>query len=405
LLVKPRLLFISPRFLFPFDQGGKIRTANILRQMKGGAFTVTLASPAPADAARYGAEIAGICDEFLSWPEPRMGLPGKVLALGGALPVPVATDRSAAGSAVIAAALAKRPEVVLVDFPHAAVLLPDGPIPGTAIMFTHNIEAEIFERHAEVARGPMRVVWRSQAAKMRQFEGETLRRFDATIAVSSRDAKGLAQQYGLAEVAPIDTGVDLEFFPFAAPAPAPPEGGRIVFSGAMDSRSNIDGIGWLAEAVWPLIAARRPRAEALIIGRNPAEALVARVQKLGLPFTFTGFVDDIRPPMQTGHVAVIPLRVGSGTRIKAFEAMALGKPVVSTTLGVEGLDLDPGTHYARADTAEDFAAGVLRLLEDPAGSAAMAGAARALLEARFSWAQVARQFEAICLAALARKTG
>ena len=108
--MKPRLLFISPRFLFPFDQGGKIRTANILRQLKGGAFDVTLASPAPADAARYRSEITSICDDFLSWPEPRMGLPGKLLALGGALPVPVATDRSAAGSAVIAAALEAFPD-------------------------------------------------------------------------------------------------------------------------------------------------------------------------------------------------------------------------------------------------------------------------------------------------------
>ena len=108
---------------------------------------------------------------------------------------------------------------------------------------------------------------------------------------------------------------------------------------------------------------------------------------------------------RTGHVAVIPLRVGSGTRIKAFEAMALGKPVVSTTLGVEGLDLNPGEHYVRADTAEDFATGVLQLLAMPGESAAMAAAARALLEARFSWAQVARQFEAICLDALRRKAG
>jgi len=402
-VTKPRLLFISPRFLFPFDQGGKIRTANILKQMKGGAFELILASPAPADAARHQAEIDSICDRFVSWPEPRMGLPGKVLALAGPLPVPVATDRSAEGSRAVAEQLAARPEIVLVDFPHAAVLLPDGAIPGTSVIFTHNIEAEIFERHAEVARWPMLPIWRAQAAKMRRFEGETLRRFDATIAVSARDAKGLAQQYGLAEVAPIDTGVDLEFFPFTPPQAAPTGGGRLVFSGAMDSRSNIDGIAWLMEEVWPLIAAQRPQAEALVIGRNPAEALVSKAQKLGLRFRFTGFVDDIRPHMLTGHVAVIPLRVGSGTRIKAFEAMALGLPVVSTTLGVEGLDLTPGEHYARADTAEDFAAGVLAALDDPARGTAMASAARRLIEERFSWAQVARQFEAICLAALARK--
>lgn len=398
--MKPRLLFISPRFLFPLDQGGKIRTSNTLRGLKGGAFEIILASPVPADASRYADEIAGLCDRFLSWPEPHTGFAGKVMALAGSLPVPVATDRSAEGCRVVASALAEQPDVVVVDFPHAAVLLPDGPIPGASVMFTHNVEAEIFERHAQVTTGPMKLIWQSQAAKMRRFERETLQRFDAVIAVSVRDGKALAAQFGLTRVASIDTGVDLDFYPFTAPVAAAADGGLLVFSGAMDSRSNIDGVTWLAEEVWPLIEARRPRAEMIVVGRNPAEALVARVQKLGRPFRFTGFVDDIRPHVAQGDVSVIPLRVGSGTRIKAFEAMAMGRPVVSTTLGVEGLDIVPGVHFEVADTAEDFAAAVLRRLDDPTGTAAMATAARGLVEERFSWRQVARQFEAICEEAL-----
>ncbi len=398
--MKPRLLFISPRFLFPLDQGGKIRTSNTLRGLKGGAFEIILAAPVPPDAATYTAEIAGLCDRFLSWPEPTTSFTGKVLALAGALPVPVATDRSAEGCRVVAAALAERPDVVVVDFPHAAVLLPDGPIPGASVMFTHNVEAEIFERHAQVATGPMKLIWRSQATKMRRFEGDTLRRFDAVIAVSARDGKALAQQFNLKNVSSIDTGVDLDFYPFTTPAAAPADGGTLVFSGAMDSRSNIDGVTWLAEEVWPLIEAARPKAEMIVVGRNPAEALVARVKKLGRPFRFTGFVDDIRPHVAQGDISVIPLRVGSGTRIKAFEAMAMGRPVVSTTLGVEGLDITPSVHFEVADTAEAFAQAVLRRLDDPAGTAAMAQVARRLLEERFSWHQIARQFEAICLKAL-----
>jgi glycosyltransferase involved in cell wall biosynthesis len=398
--MKPRLLFISPRFLFPLDQGGKIRTSNTLRGLKGGAFEIILASPVPSDAARYATEIAGLCDRFLSWPEPTTSFAAKVMALAGSLPVPVATDRSAEGERVVAAALAERPDVVVVDFPHAAVLLPAGKIPGASVMFTHNVEAEIFERHAQVATGPMKLIWRSQAAKMRRFEGDTLRRFDAVIAVSARDGKALAAQFNLKNVASIDTGVDLDFYPFTPPAAAPAGGGTLVFSGAMDSRSNIDGVTWLAEEVWPLIEARRPQAEMIVVGRNPAEALVARVKKLGRPFRFTGFVDDIRPHVAQGDISVIPLRVGSGTRIKAFEAMAMGRPVVSTTLGVEGLDITPGVHFEVADTAEAFAGAILRRLDDPAGTAAMAAAARLLLEERFSWRQVARQFEAICEKAL-----
>ena len=116
---KPRLLFVSPRFLFPTNEGGKIRTANTLRGLKGGAFEIILASPAPPDVAAFADDIAGACDRFISWPAHVPSRLDRILALPGALPVPVATDRSAAGSAVIAKALADAPEVVVCAPPNA----------------------------------------------------------------------------------------------------------------------------------------------------------------------------------------------------------------------------------------------------------------------------------------------
>jgi glycosyltransferase involved in cell wall biosynthesis len=282
------------------------------------------------------------------------------------------------------------------------VLLPE-PIGCPAVMFTHNIEADILDRHAAVASRLWRPLWRQQARRMAAFEAAVLPRYDTVIAVSARDAAGLRQRYGLAEVAAIDTGVDLDFHPFTPSGPEPAaDGGTIVFSGAMDSRSNIDGVAFLMDEVWPRIAAARPAARALIVGRNPPAALPAEAARRGLPWRFTGFVDDIRPHVCAGDVSVIPLRVGSGTRLKAFEAMALGRPVVSTGLGVEGLGVVPEQHYLRADTATDFAAAVLRLLGDAALRGRLAGQARGLLEANFSWERVARQFEAICLDTLQR---
>jgi glycosyltransferase involved in cell wall biosynthesis len=167
----------------------------------------------------------------------------------------------------------------------------------------------------------------------------------------------------------------------------------------MDSRSNIDGITWFADAIFPLIASRRPKAEVLVVGRNPSEALVAKARASNLPFTFTGFVDDIRPHVSSAHVSVIPLRVGSGTRIKAFEAMALGVPVVSSRIGAEGLAISPGIHFLEQDSPDAFAEAVLQLLDSPAASQTMAQTARTHLETYFGWAHIARQFEAICMAA------
>src|SRR5262249_35101526 len=217
----------------------------------------------------------------------------------------------------------------------------------------------------------------------------TLRRFDTAIAVSARDADMLRRRYGQLDIARIDTGIDLDFFRPAPPSAAPPKGGTIVFTGIMDSPANIDGIEFLMREVWPLVTRARPDARAVIVGRNPPKSMVARADEAGIAWRFTGFVDDIRPHVTTAHLAVIPLRVGSGTRIKAFEAMAMGRPVVSTRVGVEGLDVTHENHFLAADTATDFAAAILRLLDDGALRDRLAHAARARVEDRFSWSHVA----------------
>lgn len=403
--MKPRLLFVSPRFLFPMDQGGKIRTGNILRGLKGGAFEVTLASPAPRNQSAFADDIAAACDHFIAWPETPPSRLRRVVALADRLPVAAATDRSAAGSAVVTRALATKPEVVVVDFPHAGVLVPDR-IDVASVMFTHNVEAEIFERHAARARGLWKLVWSEQSRKMRRFEGETLRRFDSVIAVSKRDAAALLQRFDLPVVEDIDTGVDLEFFafqPMDKAADPGRDGGTLVFTATMSWAANVEGIHFLLDEVWPKLLAARPKLNAVIIGRNPPASLSDKIRERGLAVTLTGFVDDIRPYVAESHVYVIPLFVGSGTRIKAFEAMAMGRPIVSTSLGIEGLAVTHGENFLRADTADEFVAHILSLLEDVALRGRIARSARMLVEEKFSWSEVARQFEAICLRALRRR--
>jgi glycosyltransferase involved in cell wall biosynthesis len=391
-----RLLFISPRFLFPLNEGGKIRTVGMLRAMKkDGPFDIALVSPAPVDIAHYADDIASACEHFVSWPATKTGKLAQVMGVLGSLPASTTSDRSSAGRAVVAKALTEKPDVVVADFPHSAVLLPDqlGP---ASVMFTHNLEAEILERHAAVATGWRRLVWRREASKMDAFERATLRRFDSVVAVSERDEVALAKRYNLPVVRRIETGVDLEFNAYQAPRA---KGNVAVFAGAMDSRSNIDGIEFLLRAVWPRVHVVRPQARMLIAGRNPPPALVAEAASSGMNWHFTGSVDDIRPHLHEGDISLIPLRVGSGTRLKAFEAIASGLPVVSTTLGVEGLGLKPGEHFLAADTDAEFADAILALLANTPRRVIMAEAGRALLEARYSWAVIARQFEAICLEA------
>jgi glycosyltransferase involved in cell wall biosynthesis len=403
---KPRLVFISPVFLFPNDAGGKIRTTNILRGLKGGAFEVTLLSVAsPEQTRRWAKELEGVCDEFISWqPTPSRPRWLRALDLADALPVNVVADRTKHGMEAVRA-VAIRPDIDLMvfDFVHSAVLRPPG-LGCRSVCFTHNVEAEIFARHASQARDPLRRwVWSSQHAKMQQFERTVLRGFDAVVAVSERDARFFKESYGVVEAHAIPTGVDLEFFHFSQPPPvaagSPP---TVVFTGSMDWAANIDGIQFFLSQVWPLVMAGRPDARFLIVGRNPPPALVALAQGLQ-NVEFTGFVDDVRTYVHSAHAFVIPLLVGGGTRIKAFEAMAMGCPVVSTAIGIEGLGADKDQHYLERNDAASMAAALLELLRDETLRNDLARQARDLVEARFGHEKSARAFEQICLRALDSK--
>jgi glycosyltransferase involved in cell wall biosynthesis len=402
-----RLLFISSRYLFPTDSGGKIRTVDILRGMKGGAFHVTLASPRPNDAmtAHHRAEIESVCDLFVSWPEaPRSALFHwtRMRHIVSNLPVAVVTTESEAGRRIIAPELDRKPHVVVVDFPHAAVLATP-PYPCASVLFTHNVEAEIFRRHAEVARNPViRAIWHNQASKMERYERELLPRFSTVVAVADRDREFFRRKFGVDNVSVIPTGVDLGYFTCRAVEQG--EGRTVVFTGSMDWMANIDGVEYLMDAVWPIVSRQRPDVRCVIVGRSPPAGLVERARARGLKWEFTGFVDDVRPLVWNAHVYVIPLRVGGGTRIKVYEAMAMGCPVVSTRIGVEGLPVEAGRHFLEADSAESLAAAIVSLLDDPARRARLSQDARKFVEENMSSHRVAQAFEEICIGA-ARNTG
>nr|WP_242477197.1 glycosyltransferase [Halochromatium glycolicum] len=367
--------------------------------MKGGRFEILLASPVTGDEAqRYQAELEAVCDRFLSWPEtPKTPLHGllRLRHLASPLPVSVISDRSPAGAERVRDAIGQA-DLVVFDFLHAMVLAPER-IERPCLIFTHNVEAEIFRRHAEVARNPLkRAVWQQQFRKMQAYEEASLKRADTVVAVSERDAETFAAVPGMPPVETIPTGVDLDFFQ----AQPPGEDDHIVFTGAMDWQANIDGIDFFMDAIWPHVVAQRPQAHVTIVGRNPNPALVERAKRRQLPFRFTGFVDDIRPEVKGAAAYIIPLRVGGGTRIKAFEAMAMGIPVVSTALGVEGLPVTPDEHYLQGDTGEAFAAALVRLLDDSSLRQSLSRTARGYVEESFSSQAVARRFEAICMQTL-----
>jgi glycosyltransferase involved in cell wall biosynthesis len=167
----------------------------------------------------------------------------------------------------------------------------------------------------------------------------------------------------------------------------------------MDWYPNEDAILYFIDAILPAIRACVPTASLTVVGRNPSSRLRAAAQGAGV--TVTGTVDDVRPAIAAGAVYVVPLRVGGGTRLKIFEALAMGKAIVSTSVGAEGLPLVPGRHFVSADDPAGFASAVVTLLGDAERRRTLGQAGRELVTQRYSWGQVAREFEARCAEALA----
>lgn len=398
-----KMLFISPRFLFPVDSGGKIRTTQILRGMRGKTYHITLASPAPDHWNRFSDDIAAVCDTFAHWPEPTLSRFHSITRLRhlfSKVPVAVETDRDPNATRHLQNLISENAyDVVVYDFPHATIY-GGHPNNTTTVLFTHNVESEIFKRHVDVATNFLtRWVWRNQYKKMLNFEAQAIAPFDASVAVSDRDKENLERLYDATNVGVIRTGVDLDFFPYQQRA----YNGNIVFTGAMDWMANIDAIEYMIDDIWPLVTKRVPDATMTVVGRNPPDRLVDRAR--GLNWTFTGFVDDVRPYVRDACAYAIPLRVGGGTRLKVFEAMAMGAPMVSTSIGVEGLQVAADQHYLRADNAQSFASALCDLIENQERGDKLSMNARKFVEENFSHLMAAKDFETICSEAFDRKSG
>lgn len=393
------ILWIKTELLHPVDKGGRIRTYQMLRALKERHQVTYLAldnGRAPADAAPRASEY---CHELVRVPfrEPERASPGFWFDLAlnafSSMPFAIGRYRSPAMRSEIQRLVARGDvDVVVCDF-----LMPSQNVPGgfdcPTVLFQHNVEAVIWERHTEVQANPLaRAYFKSQWRRMVRFEREQCRRFDQVVAVSESDAEIFRNAYGAERVEAVPTGVDTDYF---APMDLPPEPGHLVFVGAMDWLPNSDGITWFVRDVLPLVRKAVPGARVSIVGRNPGTA-VRRLAEAHEGVEVTGAVPDVRPYLARGSAVVVPLRVGGGTRLKIYEAMAAGRPLVSTSVGAEGLPLEPNEHYLAADSAPDLAEACIKLLRDPAAAEAMAKRGSEFVRGHFGWARVAEQFAGIC---------
>lgn len=398
-----RILWVTVGGLWPLNAGGRHRSFHIISDLSRRHRVTLMTTHGPEDDSQGLATRLSSCQRVVSvpWAAPRRGSArfASALVRSWFSPLPVYLQKCcipALREEVRRILATGNVDLCVADFLASTPNVPlDGPAP--VVLFAHNVEHVIWNRMRQVDPRPWRrplldLEWR----KMKRYETEICARAALTIAVSEVDRGILAAQAPGARVCAVPTGVDTAYFTPNGVAERP---AALVFTGSMDWYPNEDAMLYFMDAILPSIRREMPTVSFTVVGRNPTPRLRTAAAAVGV--RVTGTVNDVRPYMAEGAVYVVPLRVGGGTRLKMFEALAMGKAVVSTTVGAEGLPLVPGQHFLQADEPADFARATVALLRDPARRKALGTAGQRLVEERYSWRQVAQEFEARCAEVLA----
>jgi len=411
-----KILSIAPRLPFPADTGGKIRTLNILKQLAGFAEIDLLCFSFEREdegMSRLLRKQLRVNVHMVSHREP--DLQQKIrLAFFEQRPFSVAKYFSHAMKTKIRTLTAQCVyDAVHFDHIHMAQYRNElKTMP--AVVDDHNVEYRIMERCAEVEKNPFKkFLFQQQVEKMRDYEREAVSACTACAAVSADDAETLRiLTSSTTRVHVVPNGVDTEYFK-SAPAPqnpsdpdasapdpqnpsapgprssgAPVTGelatGGLVFTGSMDWLPNDDAMQYFIKEIFPLLKAKKADIMLYIVGKSPSPKLL-EMAKGDPAIEITGRVDDVRSYIEKAAVFVVPLRIGGGTRLKILEAMSMAKPVVSTTLGAEGIAHTPDQDIVLADRPEDFAHQILDLLSQPQKARSIGHKGRELVLQKYDW--------------------
>jgi glycosyltransferase involved in cell wall biosynthesis len=387
-----KILWVKAGKLLPVDTGGKIRSFNLLRHLAQDHEVTLLSYYGGRRDAEYEAAIAqrlpGAQTIYTAAPESTLAQSlDYILRLPSPAPYAVRKFTDSQVRQEVARRLGDRGlEVAVCDFLSASLNFPER-LSAPVVLFQHNVETVLWRRMAQTEKAPLRKLSYSlEAWKMAAYETRTLRRFQHVIAVSNNDRDEMLRLCSGSPITVVPTGVDTEQYQAAPSVSGSPP--LIVFTGSMDWEPNIDAVEYFCRDIWPVVLAAFPDARFQIVGRNPHP----RVRRLAsTSVEVTGTVASVADYLRSAAVVIVPLRIGGGTRLKIFEAMAMAKAMVSTSIGAEGLDLTHGRDILMADDAESFSASILLLLRDPELRRKYEQNA-ASLAARYDWSQIARSF-------------
>ncbi|MCJ7535285.1 MAG: glycosyltransferase family 4 protein [Anaerolineales bacterium] len=412
------ILFLTQIIPYPPDAGPKVKTWHVLRYLAGKGYRVTLASFVRPEEEEHIAALKEVCQDVYTVPIQRSRVKDVGYWLRSNLtgrPFLIERDDLEKMRKLVEQIVAQdkvdiihADQLTMTQFAMPRNLSKSEPSANGRngsqpfrIFDAHNAVWTIVERMKENAPWFLKPIAGWEAQRIKHYEGGIVSHFEHTLAVTEPDRLALEDAVASVSDHPGNHSDSITVVPIAVdtqvlqPVQRSPGSKNILTLGTLHYPPNADGIRWFANEVFPLIQAREPEVTLTIIGKNPPADFYQLQDKNPQAIKITGYVEDLTPYFEQAAVMVIAVRAGGGMRVRILEAFARGMPVVTTTVGLEGIDANPGEHVLVEDTPQEFAQATLQLLADPSLASNLAQRGRVLAEEKYDWQVVLLHMDAV----------
>jgi len=385
-----KILQLTPRIPYPPDDGGKIGIFGITKYLAQRGHEITLLSIAPSQ----NSDISGLreyCKVETAVMKTTNSYKGMFSSLFSQTPYTISKYHGRAVLNKLKDLLQRnRFDIVHVDHLHMAYygkfIKKKFNLP--VVLREHNVESTIWERYCQEILNPLAKVYAQlQFKKLYRYESRIVEDFDRCLMITEKDKERIKRMNPAVKACVIPAGVDTSYF---HPLDVPIEPYSIVSVASMDWLPNIEGVLWFYSTTWSLVKKRIPQVKLYIVGKNPPTEVEGLA---GKDIIVTGFVRDVREYMAKAAVFIVPLRSGGGMRIKILNALAMGKAVVSTSVGCEGIDVENGRNICIANTEKEFAERIIELLEDESKRKELGEKGLNLIRQKYQWERIAERIE------------
>ena len=407
------ILFLTQIIPYPPDAGPKVKTWHVLRYLAGCGHRITLASFMRPEEAQYLPAVRGVCETVHTVPIRRSRPADLGYFLRSCLtgrPFLVERDDLGAMRSLVERILASEhvdiihaDQLTMTQFalPYSQAKIGDGTERPRLVFDAHNAVWTIVDRMRQNAPGFLGPVAGLEAARVKRYEGEIVMEFDHTLAVTEPDREALLEAVAYADGRIMTAAGSITVVPIAVdtdelqPIDRRPGSTNILTLGTLHYPPNADGIRWFMKEVFPSVRRQIPGATLTVVGKNPPADFTQAAAHSPESITVTGYVPDLTPYLEEAALVVVAVRAGGGMRVRILEAFARAMPVVTTTIGLEGIEALPGEDLIVANTPESFANVVVALLRDPNTQAKLAERGRRLAEERYDWKAVLKKMDQI----------